>query len=169
MVDFKALVSVVRSAAKPSLCLLVVVVGLLQCQLTPSTPYDRIQQLERQAFVGDSLREDVRRELMVAYADLARTQQDHPFVPEALFRRADLLVSAERYEQAILQLQDLHDGYPNYPLRARCAFLVAFIHEVHLRDPELAKRAYERVQVLHPGTPEAEMAAQSLALLASRP
>lgn len=144
-------------------------VGVTGCDSSSDNLFQRIQKLEREAFVGDSIRPDVRRELMVSYADLARLQPDHPFVPEGLFRRADLLISAENYELAVLELQDLHDGYPSFPKRARCAFLVAFVHEVHLRDPELARRAYERVQVLHPGTPEAEMAAQCLAWLPTRP
>lgn len=127
--------------------------------------FSAIQDLEQQAFVGDSMRGDVRQELMVKYAEFSRIHSDHPFVPEALFRRADLLISAGKYEHAVLQLQNLHDGYPNYPQRARCAFLVAFVYEVHLRDFELARRSYERTVALHPGTPEAELAAQSLALL----
>lgn len=139
------------------------------CDSSSDNLFQRIQKLEHEAFVGDSIRPDVRRELMVSYADLARRQPDHPFVPEGLFRRADLLISSENYELAVLELQDLHDGYPSFPKRARCAFLVAFVHEVHLRDPDLARRAYERVQVLHPGTPEAEMAKQCLALLPTRP
>ena len=141
----------------------------LACEGPVKNTFERIQSLEKEAFVGDSLRDDVRRQLMVSYADLAREQPDHPFVPEGLFRRADLLISAGEHEQAVLQLQDLHDGYPQYELRARCAFLVAFIHDVHLRDADLAKRAYERVIALHPGTPEAEMASQSLKLLPQRP
>ena len=149
---------------------LIAMVTLTQaCGEQTADAFTRIQSLEQEAFVGDSLRPDVRRQLMVTYADLARQHPDHPFVPEGLFRRADLLVSAGKYEQAVLQLQDLHDGFPTYEWRARCAFLVAFIHDVHLRDPDLARRAYERVKALHPGTPEAEMASQSLKLLPQRP
>ena len=54
----------------------------------------------------------------------------HPhdeFAPEALMRQADLLISAGKFEHAVLQLQDLHDGYPNYEKRALSAFLVAFV------------------------------------------
>lgn len=124
-----------------------------------------IQKLERTAFEGEVIRPEIRQELMVKYAEFSRLHPDHPFVPEALFRRADLLISAGKFELAVLQLQNLHDGHPTYPQRARCAFLVAFVYEVHLRDMELAKRAYERTAALHPGTPEAKLAAQSLALL----
>ena len=127
-----------------------------------------IQKLEAQAFSGQEIQPEVRRELMVAYGELARTEPEHPFVPEGLFRRADLLISAGKYEQAVWQLQDLHDGYPEYPNRARCAFLVAFVHDVHRRDPELAIRAYERVLALHPNTTESVMAQQSIKLLQLR-
>lgn len=149
--------------------LVLILVLASACDHSSENTFERIQSLEKEAFVGDSLRDDVRQQLMVSYADLSREQPNHPFVPEALFRRADLLISAGKFEQAVLQLQDLHDGFPQYKLRARCAFLVAFIHDVHLRDADLAKRAYERVIALHPGTPEAEMASQSLTLLLQRP
>lgn len=146
-----------------------IVVCLVGCRGDKKDVFLRIQHLEGQAFEGDSIRPDVRQELMVCYADLAREQPEHPFVPEALFRRADLLISAGKFEEAVLQLQDLHDGFPSFPLRPRCAFLVAFVYEVHLHDRELARRTYERVMALHPGTPEAEMASQSLKLLPQRP
>ena len=61
-----------------------------------------------------------------------------------MFRRADLLISAGKFDEAILQLQDVHDGYPTFDKRPLCAFLVAFIYDEHLKDRELAVRAYER-------------------------
>ncbi|MGB1577746.1 MAG: tetratricopeptide repeat protein [Flavobacteriales bacterium] len=138
----------------------------LQLGCSPSNEtLSEIQKLERTAFEGEVIRPEIRQELMVKYAEFSRLHPDHPFVPEALFRRADLLISAGKFELAVLQLQNLHDGHPTYPQRARCAFLVAFVYEVHLRDLELARRAYERTAALHPRTPEAELAAQSLALL----
>ena len=123
----------------------------------------RIQLWESKAFAGDSLRVDIRQKLLVGYADFARLHPDDPFVPEALMRRADLLIAAGKYEQAVLQLQDLHDGHPGYEKRATCAFLVAFVYDEHLKDRNLAKRAYERVKAIHPSTPEAALAEQSLA------
>ena len=141
------------------------VLVLAACASPESPLLKDIQSLESQAFEGDSLRPDVRCALMVKYADFARLEGDHPFVPEALFRRADLLVSAGKFDHAILQLQDVHDGYPAFDNRPLCAFLVAFIYDEHLKDKELARRSYERVMALHPDTPEAMLAQQSLALV----
>lgn len=124
-----------------------------------------IQDLERVAFEGDSLRIDIRQSLMIKYAEFARMEGGHAFVPEALFRRADLLISAGKFDEAILQLQDVHDGYPTFDKRPLCAFLVAFIYDEHLKDRELAVRAYARTMALHPDSPEAMQAQQSLALL----
>ncbi len=157
-----------RSAADKRLVGLLVAgfMVALQFGCTPGNEtLSEIRELERTAFEGEVIRPDIRQQLMVKYAEFSRLHAGHPFVPEALFRRADLLISAGKYELAVLQLQNLHDGHPTYPQRARCAFLVAFVYEVHLRDMELARRAYERTAALHPGTPEAELAAQSLALL----
>ena len=124
---------------------------------------EQIERWESKAFVGDSLRVDIRQKLLIGYADFARLHPDDPFVPEALMRRADLLVAAGKYEQAVLQLQNLHDGHPSYEKQAMCAFLVAFVYDEHLKDRDLAKRAYERVMAVHPATPEAALAEQSLA------
>ena len=133
------------------------------CGSSDTSLKEQIQQWESIAFVGDSLRVDIRQKLLVGYADFARLHPDDPFVPEALMRRADLLVAAGKYEQAVLQLQDLHDGHPSYDKQAMCAFLVAFVYDEHLKDRDLAKRAYERVIAIHPVTPEAALAEQSLA------
>ena len=73
-----------------------------------------IQALEQRAFEGEEMVPEVRTALLVAYGDFARLHADHVFAPEALFRRADLLVSAGKFEQAVLQYQDLHDGYPKF-------------------------------------------------------
>ena len=136
------------------------------CEWTPpSDALREIKRLEAEAFVGDSLREDIGRQLMVLYADFSRLEADHPFVPEALFRRADLLIAAKKYEHALLQLRNLHDGYPNFEKRARCAFLVAYVCDVNLKDKERARRAYEDVIVLHPKTFESQLAQQSLAAM----
>ena len=124
-----------------------------------------IESLEQQAFEGDSLVPDVASMLMVRYAELARRHPEDPFVAEALFRRADLLMAAGKHDDAILQLQDLHDGFPAFDKRARCAFLVAFIYETSLKDFELAERSYARVISLHPGTFEAKISSESLRAL----
>ena len=141
--------------------------GVLLFSCGPQQPLllHEIQELERVAFEGDSLRVDIRQSLLIKYAEFARVEGGHAFVPEALFRRADLLISAGKFDEAILQLQDVHDGYPTFDKRPLCAFLVAFIYDEHLKDRELAVRAYERTMALHPDSPEAMLAQQSLALL----
>lgn len=122
-----------------------------------------IQALESRAFQGQEVVPEVRTALLVAYGDFARLHADHKFAPEALFRRADLLVSAGKFEQAVLQYQDLHDGYPKFDKRPDCALLMAFVYDVHLKDKPLARRAYLRTAAIHPDTPQAETALQSVA------
>ena len=87
-----------------------------------------IRALEQQLFEGEDLVPEVRTALLVAYGDFARLHADHAFAPEALFRRADLLVSAGKFEQAVLQYQDLHDGYPKFDKRPDCALSVSYTH-----------------------------------------
>ena len=143
----------------------IVMAVCMGCNPTEPASRDFIAELESKAFVGDTIQHHIRQKLMVQYAEFALTHPHDEFAPEALMRRADLLISAGKFEHAVLQLQDLHDGYPNYEKRALSAFLVAFVYDTHLHDLDLAKRAYERVTSLYPGTPEATMAEQSLALL----
>ena len=105
---------------------------------------------------------EARQALMRAYADFANACHEDSMTAELLFRRADLLRSAGKFAEAVAQLRDVHDHFPDFPNRARCAFLVAFINEVELMDRELAKAGYEQVLLLYPGTEEAAMAEQIL-------
>jgi tetratricopeptide (TPR) repeat protein len=126
---------------------------------------DRIHDLEGRAFEGMVLDPEVRQDLMTEYANFARLFPEDAFAPEALFRRADLLVHAGKYELAVLQLQNVHDGFPAFDKRPDCALMMAYVYDVHLKDKSLARRAYLRTEALHPGTPQAEIALQSVALL----
>ena len=132
-----------------------------------------IQGMERELAEFDQVNNeavgDLRRSLMVAYGDFSRMHGGHPEIPEMLFRRADLLIQAEKYEDAVLQLQDVHDGYPTFDKQAWCALLMAFVYEEKLKDRELAIRSYERVMALHPDSPEADMAEQLLDRLRKLP
>jgi tetratricopeptide (TPR) repeat protein len=126
-----------------------------------------IRLLEDQAFQGGQLDDGVRDDLLKAYGEFARQSPNHPFVAEALFRRADLLVSKGKFQEAMSQLQDVHDSYPAFERRAQAAFLIAFIADTHLGDKELARQAYAHVISLHPDSPEAELAEQSMVWLDS--
>lgn len=81
-----------------------------------------IRLLEDQAFEEGRLDAEVRDRLLKAYGEFARQSPDHPFVAEALFRRADLLVSKGKFREAMSQLQDVHDSYPAFDRRAQAAF-----------------------------------------------
>ncbi|MAI22910.1 MAG: hypothetical protein CL828_02540 [Crocinitomicaceae bacterium] len=127
-----------------------------------------IEQMEQSLLAGG---EDVdavlRAKMMQSYARFANACHDHEFTPEALFRRADLLRSAGKYQEAMTQLRDIHDNYANYDKRSVCAFLVGFIAEVELKDREQAKKTYEQVIEVHPDSEAAIWALQSLQNLES--
>jgi hypothetical protein len=105
---------------------------------------------------------EARQALIRDYAAFANACHSDSLTPEFLFRRADLLRSAGKFAEAVAQLRDVHDHFPEYPHRARCSFLVAFINEVELMDRELGRAGYEQVLLLYPGTEEAAMAEQIL-------
>jgi TolA-binding protein len=125
----------------------------------------QIQQLEKTLFNAEEELEpnqNVRSELMRDYAAFANACHDDIKTAEMLFRRADLLRSAGKFQEAMTQLRDVHDHFPEYEKRAISAFLVGFIAEVELNDREQAKKTYEQVIALHDSTDAAEWARQSL-------
>ncbi len=124
-----------------------------------------IAGLEAQLFEDDAVAGEVRTALIRAYADFANACNGEPETAEMLFRRADLLRSQGAFEEAMTQLRDVHDHFPQYPHRARCAFLVGFIAETELGDREQARLTYRQVLEVHPDSEEAEWARMSLAQL----
>ena len=127
---------------------------------------EAIGALEAELF-GDEVnpRGEVRGQLIRDYADFANACNGEEQAPEMLFRRADLLRSKGAFEEAMTQLRDVHDHFPRYPQRARCAFLVGFIAETELGDREQARLTYQQVIEVHPESEEAEWARISLAQL----
>lgn len=125
---------------------------------------EEISRLENELFDGSytTVNGDVRSALMQAYAQFANECHDADETPEMLFRRADLLRSAGRFQEAMTQLRDIHDHYAHYEKRAICAFLVGFIAEEELNDRVQAKKTYEQVVELHPESEAAEWARLSL-------
>ena len=116
------------------------------------------QMLESAETLNASLRSD----LMRAYAEFSNDCHDFEQTPEFLFRRADLLRSAGQFQEAMTQLRDIHDHYKDFDKRPICAFLVGFIAEVELNDREQARKIYEQVIELHPESPAAVWAKQSI-------
>lgn len=125
----------------------------------------QIQQLEQTLFNATEELEpnqNIRSQLMGDYAAFANACHDDARTAEMLFRRADLLRSAGKFQEAMTQLRDVHDHFPEYEKRSISAFLVGFIAEVELNDREQAKKTYEQVIALHDSTDAAEWARQSL-------
>ena len=124
---------------------------------------EQIAQLESQLFQENEVPQAaVRDALLVAYAEFANGCSGRSEVAEMLFRRADLLRSKGAFQEAMTQLRDVHDHFPQYPQRARCAFLVGFIAENELGDREQARLTYRQVLEVHPDSEEAEWARISL-------
>jgi tetratricopeptide (TPR) repeat protein len=122
-----------------------------------------LETLEAQLFEGElDPRGDIRDALLRDYAAFANACNGDLKAPEALFRRADLLRSKGAFEEAMTQLRDVHDHFPSYPYRARCAFLVGFIAETEMGDREQARLTYQQVIDVHPESEEAEWARISL-------
>ena len=149
--------------------LLVLELGCGSGDLSCEQRRKEIEQLEEQLFAqdGNAVQDDIRAELMRAYAAFANACHDADETPEMLFRRADLLRSAGRFQEAMTQLRDVHDHYGEYEKRSVCAFLVGFIAEVELNDREQARKTYEQVIEVHPNSEAATWARQSLELLSS--
>jgi tetratricopeptide (TPR) repeat protein len=107
----------------------------------------------------------VRDKLLKGYAEFSNSCSGDPATPEMLFRRADLLRSKGAFEEAMTQLRDVHDHFPQFEKRARCAFIVGFIAETELGDAEQARLTYQQVIDVHPNSIEAQWAQLSLSQL----
>ena len=122
-----------------------------------------IAAMEEQMLASpETLNASLRSDLMRAYAEFSNGCHDFEQTPEFLFRRADLLRSAGQFQEAMTQLRDIHDHYRDFDKRPICAFLVGFISEVELNDREQARKIYEQVIELHPESPAAIWAKQSI-------
>lgn len=125
--------------------------------------HSEIERMEQSLLAGgEDVDAALRAKMMQSYARFANACHDHEFTPEALFRRADLLRSAGKYQEAMTQLRDIHDNYANYDKRSVCAFLVGFIAEVELNDRQQAKKTYQQVIDVHPNSDAAKWARQSI-------
>ena len=80
----------------------IVMAVCMGCNPTEPASPDSIAELESKAFVGDTIKHHIRQKLMVQYAEFALTHPHAEFAPEALMRRADLLISAGKFEHAVL-------------------------------------------------------------------
>ena len=147
---------------------LVLTLPLLRCTEDGSSERctDRlaaIASMEEQMLASsETLNAALRSDLMRAYAEFSNGCHDYEQTPEFLFRRADLLRSAGQFQEAMTQLRDIHDHYKDFDKRPICAFLVGFIAEVELNDREQARKIYEQVIELHPESPAAIWAKQSI-------
>lgn len=131
--------------------------------LTCAERLQAIGELENRLFAVDEEPDgEVRNQLLRDYAAFANACNGDASAPEMLFRRADLLRSKGAFEEAMTQLRDVHDHFPAYPQRARCAFLVGYIAETELGDREQARLTYRQVLEVHPESEEAEWARISL-------
>lgn len=148
--------------------MLVLLLPLMRCTEDGSSDScaDRlaaIASMEEQMLASpETLNAALRSDLMRAYAEFSNGCHDFEQTPEFLFRRADLLRSAGQFQEAMTQLRDIHDHYKDFDKRPICAFLVGFIAEVELNDREQAQKIYEQVIELHPESPAAIWAKQSI-------
>ena len=107
--------------------------------------------------------------LIKAYATFSNNCYSDSITPEYLTRRADLLRGVGKTHEAIKQLLNVHDGFPNYDRSVMCAFLVGYLYENELNDNEMAEKMYRNVIELYPNTREAELAHQSIKHLGVSP
>lgn len=108
-------------------------------------------------------------DLIKTYAKFSNSCPNDSLTPEYLTRRADLLRGIGKTREAIKQLLNVHDGFPNYERSVMCAFLVGYLYENELGDDEMAERMYKNVIELYPDSREAEISRQSIKHLGISP
>ncbi len=93
-----------------------------------------------------------------SYAEEARIGLGFPPTPrkvdpaEGVFTVAESLMVAGRYQPAIDSLRRLAKDYPDSPLAPKSRYMIAWIYENNLANPDSALSHYKLVVQKHPGT-----------------
>jgi tetratricopeptide (TPR) repeat protein len=156
-----------------SILLLIVVTSIASCTSVP-TPLncnderDLVLQKETE-FTESGFEDELLHDLMRTYAEFANACSSDSITPEFLFRRADLLRGDGQIRESIRLFKAVHDGYPQYPKRPVCVFLVAFLYETELNDKVMAEKYYLQVIELYPNSDVARSAKITLQYLGETP
>jgi TolA-binding protein len=120
-------------------------------------------------FTESGFEDELLHDLMRTYAEFANACSSDSITPEFLFRRADLLRGDGQIRESIRLFKAVHDGYPQYPKRPVCVFLVAFLYETELNDKVMAEKYYLQVIELYPNSDVARSAKITLQYLGETP
>jgi tetratricopeptide (TPR) repeat protein len=118
---------------------------------------DVIKNLETKVNLLDTTydREDARK-LLGAYQNYYNNNTKDSIGGMYLYKAARLAHGMKNYRQAINLFTNYHDGFTGHPNRPEAALIVGIIYEQDLRDTTSAKKAYQRVIDIHPGTSQAK-------------
>lgn len=111
-------------------------------QANPDAPYDRASALH----------------LVRLYQDYYNQNSKDTLSGEFLFRAASLSVTLEKPQQAVNRLVTYYDTYKTASRRPEALYLIGFIYENEMDNPEKALEFYDRVIEVFPDNFWAEQA-----------
>jgi outer membrane protein assembly factor BamD (BamD/ComL family) len=113
--------------------------------------YARAQRLEEAGMARQALRQ---------YRLLNSTHPESPYAARALQRQADILLTLARggetvhFQEAIATYRQLANTYPQSPLAGEALLAVGAIATGDLKDPSIARKAYQQVLDSYPNNHE---------------
>lgn len=124
-----------------------------------------IKQAEQLLFSKDgSYKFDPKKaeKLIEQYSNYAKKYPKDSLTPEYLFKSAEMLIAAKKFEPANVVYEKIINEYPSYRKLPICIFMEGFNYENNLVDLVQAKKYYEQFLAKYPNDPMANDVKMSL-------
>jgi tetratricopeptide (TPR) repeat protein len=127
---------------------------------------DDIEKMETQVKAGgDSVDRALANQLLRSYQDYFNKAEKDSIAYEYLFKASTLADGIGKYPKAVELLVNFHDGVKSVDRRAEAAYLIAFIYDAHIKNPEKAALYYNKVIETYPTSKWALQATDALKIV----
>ncbi len=127
---------------------------------------EEIEKMEAKVKAGgDSVDRPLANQLLRSYQDYFNKAEKDSATYEYLFKASTLADGIGKYPKAVELLINFHDGTRSLDRRAEAAYLIAFIYDAHMKNPEKAALYYNKVIETYPTSKWAQQAADALKIV----
>jgi tetratricopeptide (TPR) repeat protein len=114
---------------------------------------------------GDSVDRPLANQLLRSYQDYFNKAAKDSTAYEYLFKASTLADGIGKYPKAVELLVNFHDGIRSADRKAEAAYLIAFIYDAHMKNPEKAALYYNKVIETYPTSKWAQQATDALKIV----
>ncbi|HZK08987.1 MAG TPA: tetratricopeptide repeat protein [Bacteroidales bacterium] len=152
------------------IAVLLLLVVMIACQNSRREAIDQITKTEESVFDESGIIDQARiNELIDVYISYAESYPQDSLAPGYLFRAADVAMTTNRSNQAIILYQRIREEYPDYRKVPEAFFLEGYVYENYLGRLDKAKAIYEEFLEKYPDNDFAKDAEISLKYLGKSP